>query len=103
MRKRVRKFLQGAATAALLLTLVLVLLLAEGNQNSYRVEARKLLAMEIPAEEVNSSLPNSENDKREKPTRQAGVSFRWIPPSNSNPIQNKSRPHFDGGTGKKLG
>ncbi|XP_020582288.1 uncharacterized protein LOC110025932 [Phalaenopsis equestris] len=81
---------------------MVVMLLVRREQNSYRVEGRKLLVMEIPSREVSFISSHSEKDGKVKHRRQAGVSFRSIPPSNSNPIQNKSRPHI-GGTGKKLG
>nr|XP_019708849.2 uncharacterized protein LOC109506355 [Elaeis guineensis] len=87
------------------LVLVLILMLCIMSSSSHTVchgikgsssgrgrTGRKLLSGAILAQQQQDMRV----DGTVKPVNQAVVSFRRIPPSNSNPTQNKSRPRVNG-------
>ncbi|XP_038988094.1 uncharacterized protein LOC120112582 [Phoenix dactylifera] len=103
MKERRRSLL---GTTAAVLVLVLVLMICVSSSSQYSVchgnkrsgsgrgrTARKLVSGAILAQQQQQDM---RFDGTMKPLNQAGVSFRKIPPSSSNPTQNKSRPRVDG-------
>ncbi|CAL9101307.1 unnamed protein product [Musa textilis] len=92
MKDRCRSFL-GAAPAVLKLFLIIFLL---GSHGIVGVQARKLLPQNAASHKTQEHQQLKVDRSSSTPTRQTRVSFRRIPPSNSNPTQNKSRPRFDG-------
>ncbi|XP_020091114.1 uncharacterized protein LOC109712094 [Ananas comosus] len=95
--------------ALFLLVLVVFILssshtLSTSADHKIRKQAtRKLLLRAIPPPPLPPSLSSSQSQQQEmrvdgtrKPVRQAGVSFRRIPPSGSNPTQNSARPRIEG-------
>uniref|UniRef100_A0A1J3GAL5 Uncharacterized protein n=1 Tax=Noccaea caerulescens TaxID=107243 RepID=A0A1J3GAL5_NOCCA len=69
----------------------LVLLLIAFFSSKYSVEGRSLLRMTRSSQAVND-LQISKEMKEEKPLKGENDSFRRIPRSGSNPIQNKCNP-----------
>uniref|UniRef100_A0A1J3JJM5 Uncharacterized protein n=2 Tax=Noccaea caerulescens TaxID=107243 RepID=A0A1J3JJM5_NOCCA len=72
-------------------SVALVLLLIAFFSSKYSVEGRSLLRMTHSSQAVND-LQISEEMKEEKPLKGENDSFRRIPRSGSNPIQNKCNP-----------
>ncbi|CAA7056649.1 unnamed protein product [Microthlaspi erraticum] len=72
-------------------SVALVLLLVAFFSSKYSVEGRSLLRMTHSSQAVND-LQIGKEMKEEKPLKGENESFRRIPRSGSNPIQNKCNP-----------
>ncbi|MQM07691.1 hypothetical protein Taro_040528, partial [Colocasia esculenta] len=59
------------------------------------LQHRRLLRPAPPPPSSSSTLQNIPRKSR-KPTKQEQVSYRRIPPTSSNPTQNKSKPRYNG-------
>ncbi|CAL9171160.1 unnamed protein product [Musa hybrid cultivar] len=99
MKEEGRSLLVAAPAAVTLILLILLLSSPSSlNWNDYNggvAQARKLIAVEVtPQSSPRHNVTINVDDVGMIPARQVGIDLRRIPPSSSNPTQNKSRPRF---------